>query len=236
MKRIFWLTLLFTAVTWAGCSNPPTDSSYSPTASHQAMASTADSEGTHQDNAVAAVNKAKAIAGSIPDAAPVVPPLNSASIELEGAKADNGKLKDQIAVDQTAVTTQATQLSAANAKVKTLTDKNAALKKQWDTSWLGGKFWLWFKVVTGVFSLVFIGLFLAEFVAGWNIHPITWLIEAVGWVISNFIPAAINGVKYFSTYVSSLFKKLFAKKATATPPSVAPPALPVPGPTVVATK
>lgn len=209
---------------WSGCSGLPKAAPvYQPIQKHQEMTNTAVSEGTHQDKAAVAVDTAKKIAASIPDAAPVVPPLNTASDELAQAKTDNTALKSQITADQTAASAQANLLTQANAKIasltsdnKTLTTKNTALVKQWNDSWFGGRFWFWIHWVEGILSVTAIALFVAEFFFGLNIHPLTWLFEFIPWIAKiadNFLTATISEIESLYAYIKSRF----------TPPATPPP-------------
>lgn len=181
--------------------------------------------GTHADNAAGAVKDAQHVASGIPAAAPVVPHLNAASNELDAVKAEINVVRSLVAGLQGQVTTIADtvkSLTAANGK---LAADNEKLTKQWNESWLGGKSWFWIHLIVGVFSVTFVGLFIAEFFFDAPIHPLTWIIMAAPFIaklLVNVGKGAVGAVSSLVSFVVGFFKKKTTATTSTTTTTTAP--------------
>lgn len=171
---------------------------------------------SHTDAATTAVRSATAIAQGIPSAAPVLPPLGTASTELAAVKAEVTVIQSQVANLAGQVTTLATTVNTLTTQNTDLTADNKKLTAQWNAAWLGGRAWFWIWWIVGISSAIFIGLFIMEFALGMNIHPLSWAISAIPYIVSFFgvVGKAISGAA--SSLVSAI-KGLFVKKPAPPP-------------------
>jgi hypothetical protein len=170
--------------TLAGCAER---SGQSVIADHRALQETVHDTGTaissadtHAGNAQSAVADAKRIADGIPQASPVVAPLGKADTELSSARSDLRTAKAK-------ADSAESQAKASGEKAASLADRNTALESEnaklekengeWRRAWLGGKAWFYIYLIAGLITTITIGLFVAEFFFGANIHPLSWVIS-----------------------------------------------------------
>lgn len=202
------VTMLF----YGGCQSHPNNVAVQ---EQEAMQQTAASEGTHIDNAAGAVGQAQRVATNIPAAAPVLPPLKTASAELTAAHTDNGTLRGQLTHSQSTVQTITDKLTAAEAKVSDLTKQVAAWAAKWSAAWLGGRSWFWIHVIEGVMGALFLLAFVGEFFLEWPIHPLSWVILAAPY-IAKFLIRIVKGIYGEVTTIGANLLGLVSKLRTPT--------------------
>jgi hypothetical protein len=221
----FWVSM-------AGCAKPTTLQALTEI---RAVQETTADIGTHVDTARAGAVQATSIAKAIPAAAPVLPPLQIVTNELTAAHDEVVVLNRQVAT----VSDTSKTLADAKDKAEARAEKAEASATQWEkkytSQWFAGKFWFWFTTISIIGGVALALLFVAEFALGLNIHPLTWIIKGIPWLVKfliNVIGNVLHSAKSAAAALVASFRHPAALQ-TVPPSGVIPAATPAapPAPT-----
>jgi hypothetical protein len=191
------IAIVAAAVLLAGCGVKPSAPGIRTAQTAKYLTVAVTSAGKHVDAAAESVATAQPVAGEA-----AAKPLADAAGQLSEAKSDItaalpliGRIYDAAETNRKALDAESVAHGETKTKLVATTQRVADLEHQWESHWLGGRFYRLLRVVlvfalslTGLaFLLCFLGLLGPGTLFTWLAHVGRFLFMAVPWVGSAFI-------------------------------------------------
>lgn len=182
-------------------------------------------DGAHNDLVVAGkeIEAAKPTAGEV-----AAPHLDVAAEKVAAADDQVNQAKQSTQVLTTAVNAAVNELDAVKVKLSASTRRNAELENQWETNWLGGRFYRWLRYLiwtaSGLLILSIVLMVLGQVGPG----PFSFVCSLIGRLMVGIFPVVGSAISWLSIHIWERWRKPALDAAAAfAAPAAAPPSAPL---------